>query len=490
VVKRLQVGLAALALVVAPTLGEDVSAPVGVTVGVPEGFRYRADLKPKPTTVLAFQAKSGEAAILINSIKTSGIGSLDELAKSAQEELGREVTFVTVPAGRLFRFDLEFKDGDPPQSFRERIYMTLHDGRVFQFVLHDEATAFEGHLDSFDAMVAGVRLGQVAQQPPSDPVEPPPADDPPMDPVEPPPADPPSDPVAPPPADPAPTGPQTNLLRKAKLVSFSSEYASDYWAAKNLIDGSTERTQSWASRPGSKPPHRFVFHLARAAALTRAEFEGTGGESGIEGASAKGFRLEVSAVGPGEGFETVLEGNLKAEGGTQGFLLPEATRGEWVRLTLTSNHGNPTLTELAELRLFGPSAPASKAPVVAGAKLRVERLRVSQSENGPAHEGAFAAGSRVWVCFKPRGLSAGPDGKYSIEVDLILEDGEGNTLLTRERVLAHTARLPAPPLSPFVAVFLDLPAKGFPAGTYGVRLAVRDTLSGSSAGSATPFEVE
>jgi len=207
VVKRLQVGLAALALVVAPTLGEDVSAPVGVTVGVPEGFRYRADLKPKPTTVLAFQAKSGEAAILINSIKTSGIGSLDELAKSAQEELGREVTFVTVPAGRLFRFDLEFKDGDPPQSFRERIYMTLHDGRVFQFVLHDEATAFEGHLDSFDAMVAGVRLGQVAQQPPSDPVEPPPADDPPMDPVEPPPADPPSDPVAPPPADDPPTDP-------------------------------------------------------------------------------------------------------------------------------------------------------------------------------------------------------------------------------------------------------------------------------------------
>ncbi|MCA8923966.1 MAG: discoidin domain-containing protein, partial [Planctomycetes bacterium] len=294
----------------------------------------------------------------------------------------------------------------------------------------------------------------------------------------------------PPPAEPADApaaGPQANLLRGAALESFSSEYASDYWSAKNLTDGGTARTQSWASRPGSKAPHRFVFRLQRPSELTRAEFEGSGGESGIEGASAKGFRLEVSELGPDEGFRTVLEGDLRDGTGTQGFLLPADTRGRWVRLSLTSNHGNATLTTLSELRLFGPQAARARAD---GGALRVERLRVSQRENGPAHEGAFAPGSRVWVCFKPRGLSTGADGAYALEVDLILEDAEGHTLLARERVLKHSARLPAPPLSPFVAVFLDLPAEGFPPGTYGVRLAVRDALNGSSAGGATPFRVE
>ncbi|MEZ6187704.1 MAG: discoidin domain-containing protein [Planctomycetota bacterium] len=504
----------ALALIVAaPLLAEDVTAEVGVTVTVPAGFEHLPDLKPKPTTVLAFKARKGEAAILINSIKTAGIGSLDELATSAKEELEREVTFVTVPAGRLFFFDLEFKDGDPPRSFRERIYMTLEDGRVFQFVLHDHVSSFESHLAAFDELVAGVRFGATPADPAPAPAEPDPApadpapapadpdpeDAPPsaVDPSDPDPApaDPPEDPTppsvvdpAPAPADPAPAD-QANLLRGATLISFSSEYASDYWAAKNLHDGSVARTQSWASRPGTRAPHRFVFRLAGERVLTRVELENTSGESGIEGASAKAFRLEASELGPEEGWSTVLEGALEDAPGPQSFSLPEGTRGQWVRLTILGNHGNQTLTELAELRLFGPraAAPATGGPQ---GELRVERLRVSAQENGPAHEGAFAPGARVWVCFKPRGLSAGPDGAYALEVDLILEDDAGNALLTRERVLAHRARLPQPPLSPFVAVFLDLPAEGFPAGTYGVRLALRDTLSGKSAAGATPFQVE
>ena len=94
----------------------------------------------------------------------------------------------------------------------------------------------------------------------------------------------------------------------------------------------------------------------------------------------------------------------------------------------------------------------------------------------------------MWINFKPRGLQAGDEGKAWLEADLVFEDAEHRVILRRERVVNHLAPPPAPPLSAFVSVYLDLPA-GYPAGTYTVRLLARDKFGGVSAAVDVPFEV-
>jgi len=143
-----------------------------------------------------------------------------------------------------------------------------------------------------------------------------------------------------------------------------------------------------------------------------------------------------------------------------------------------------------EVRARGAGA-GQDGPVASGESFRLERARTSREKNGaeiPAGE-AFRERDRVWINFKPRALTTNREGKYWLEVDMILEDDEGNVLLRRNKVVDRLARHPSPPLSTFVALHLDLP-EAFPAGTYTVRLVARDRFGEASAAAACSFDVQ
>jgi len=545
-------GALALAVVaLAPARGEEASTHLGVAVDVPDGFEWKPDVKRGSTVIYMRAADGGErpAEIVVNHIEAAGV-TLDALARDYVATIQApdfEHERVELPSGPYFRYEFSFEDEGGRR--RNRGFATVRDGHMWTFALGAEAAGFDRLREGFDAMVAGARFfaprpAPVARRPepspepsppepapretpepaperppeasPPDPI-PQPTPDRPPEPVaeptpEPSPEPSPPEPVAEPApepspepsppepvaestpeaAPPAPTpgrapepAPVVDLLEGADLVVFSSEYDPDIWAAAHLTDGSGER--GWCSAPGSRFPHRFVFALAVPARPTRVVFDADcPEEEGFQGVAARGFRLEVSALGPERGFRRVTEGELVAGEADQAFPVEVDEAVRWVRLTLTSNHGHPTLTELMEVGLLAAGGAAD--PDAGGAGLRLDRLRVSKERNGSAAEAPFAAGEVVWINLKPRGMATSSEDEYWLEVDLVLEDDAGHVLLRRDKILDHVARLPAPPLSPFVAVNLELP-EGFPGGTYVVRLVVRDGFGEGSAAGAVRFEV-
>jgi hypothetical protein len=313
-----------------------------------------------------------------------------------------------------------------------------------------------------------------------------------------------SGPATPPPR--APQRPPQNLLARAKLLSADSEYDPDIWAAAHLIDGRVDL--GWCSAPRAKAPFRFVVELEALARLERFVVDAAcPDEPGYEGVAASGLVVEGSTTGPDGGWRPIVEVKVEAGKNDQACPLPAPVEARWLRLTIPGNHGHATLTELMDVRAYGQpvsagSTPGASPPVAAGPapgggpgltparSLRLDQARASREKNGPelAESEAFAPGSRVWLNLRPRDLVAGKDGKTWLEVDLVLEDREGRELLRRDKVVDHVAPPPLPPLAPFVALHIDLPA-GFPAGRYVALLVARDKVAQTSAAATCEFTV-
>jgi len=277
-----------------------------------------------------------------------------------------------------------------------------------------------------------------------------------------------------------------NLLNPRNLERFSSEYDPDIWSAKHLVDG--RRKRGWCSAAGAKAPHVFVFGLRKARRIDRIVFDNDcPEEEEYRGVPAKGFRLEGSTRSANAGFTTLLEGVLERGKNNQLFRLATPTAVQWIRLTITGNYGHATLTELMEVRIL---AAAGEEPLTTTDAFHLDRVRTSRTKNGPAlSDGdAFQAGERVWINFKPRAQQTNEQGKAWLEVDLVLEDAAGHLLLRRDKVVNHVAPLPKRPLSPFVSLYLDLPA-GFPPGRYAVRVIGRDKVASKSAAARAEFVV-
>ena len=525
-------GIACLALLlgVQGARAERASSPLGVELVVPSGWRWARDLRPKPTSVVCLEALGPEprAQIVVNHIKI-GSATEAEVKKLFLESLAGmspQHDDVELPSGRFLRVDFAFDD--KPRRLKQRWYVALKDQRVFQFVLSNvDEGRFEELVGTFDQAVASARFFEAQPEPvkpeppkpePAKPEPPKPAPEPAKPeppkpaPVAPPPQKPEPQqpaPVAPPraPADAAPVRSDAgNVLRDAKVVSRSSEYDPDHWAARFLVDGRPDR--GWCSGVGSSPPHQVVLALAAPTRLGAVAFDDTCPvEADFAGVAAREVRLEASLRGPeANDWRVVLAASLVEGKDEQRFELPPGTEAGWLRLSVLSNHGHKSLTELMELRGYAPAgsppagpaaappAPAAPAPAAAprpSVPFQLDKLRASRQRNGdPLGEGeAFRAGERVWVNLKPRGLVPGAEGKYWLELDLVLEDAQGRAILRREKVVEQTAPLPAPPLSTFVALHLDLP-EGFPGGSYVVRVVARDRFGETSAAGTCPFTVK
>lgn len=154
------------------------------------------------------------------------------------------------------------------------------------------------------------------------------------------------------------------------LVSFSSgaivvqkpaEYG-ETWSAFWLLD--ERRDTGWATPKGVVTPQRIVIALPEETELSSVAFD-TGGIDG-EGRGAKDVLVEISASGPGAGFEKIAQVSLEDRKDGQAFPVTASVPGRWVRITVQNNHGSAEYTELMEFRAFGAQRTHTPFPDVSG----------------------------------------------------------------------------------------------------------------------------
>lgn len=130
------------------------------------------------------------------------------------------------------------------------------------------------------------------------------------------------------------------------------------WPAIELLD--EDSGSGWACESGKTKGNVFVFEMIAPAVIERFEFDNARVDD--EGAGAKDVTVEVSSTSMKAGFETVLQATLADKADKQGFPAAKAVSGRWVRLTVLSNQGNESWTELFAFRGFG-AKPAAVAPL-------------------------------------------------------------------------------------------------------------------------------
>jgi outer membrane protein OmpA-like peptidoglycan-associated protein len=151
----------------------------------------------------------------------------------------------------------------------------------------------------------------------------------------------------------------TNLLSLQEGTLPVVEPASySGWTVAALLDDSPE--SGWACETGNTKENVFVFEMIAPAVIERFEFDNTHVDD--EGAAAKNVTVEVSAVSMKTGFETVLKTALANRADRQSFKAAKAVKGRWVRLTIHSNYGSESWTELLSFRGYG-AKPAVGAPL-------------------------------------------------------------------------------------------------------------------------------
>lgn len=130
------------------------------------------------------------------------------------------------------------------------------------------------------------------------------------------------------------------------------------WPAIALLDDNSG--SGWACESGKTGGNVFVFEMIAPAVIERFEFDNARVDD--EGAGAKDVTVEISPTSMKAGFETVLTATLANKTDGQRFPAVKAVNGRWVRLTIHSNQGNDSWTELFSFRGFG-AKPDSGAPL-------------------------------------------------------------------------------------------------------------------------------
>lgn len=130
-------------------------------------------------------------------------------------------------------------------------------------------------------------------------------------------------------------------------VIFPASYGG--WPAEALLDESP--TSGWACESGQTKNNIFVFEMVMPAVIERFEFDNAAVDD--EGASAKDVTVEVSSQSNDSGFETILKATLTNKTDHQSFKPAKLLSTRWIRLTIHSNYGSESWTELLSFRGYG-----------------------------------------------------------------------------------------------------------------------------------------
>lgn len=149
-----------------------------------------------------------------------------------------------------------------------------------------------------------------------------------------------------------------DIASGAVLISATTEY-NQKWAGMMLLDGTTE--MGWCSTRKLPYPNTFIIELPNSVAIKSFYIDNTNAqESGYPGISARRFKLYVSNQSANDGFELVYEGEASM-GERKGFTMERMVPGQWLKLEVLSNWGNPDYTEIMELEAYGEPVNAVTA---------------------------------------------------------------------------------------------------------------------------------
>jgi outer membrane protein OmpA-like peptidoglycan-associated protein len=130
------------------------------------------------------------------------------------------------------------------------------------------------------------------------------------------------------------------------------------WVVEALLDDSP--TTGWACPEGKIAGNVFVFEMAAEATIERFEFDTESVDE--EGAGAKEVVVEVSTTSKSDAFTLVLQTTLAPARDRQAFDAAKRVPARWVRLTIRTNQGNESWTELFGFRGYGERPPFAGLP--------------------------------------------------------------------------------------------------------------------------------
>lgn len=160
----------------------------------------------------------------------------------------------------------------------------------------------------------------------------------------------------------APKPEEINLfaLTQAALVEKEPPAASG-WDATKLTDDSP--ATGWANEDGGKPPFEIVISLPERSEIRRFEFDTDQTENPERSAKDVDILIADTATGA---YKPVMSVALEDKKDHQSFAPPAPVTGQWVKLVVRTNHGDPKYWEIMEARAFGTMLTATPAPNVSG----------------------------------------------------------------------------------------------------------------------------
>jgi OOP family OmpA-OmpF porin len=134
------------------------------------------------------------------------------------------------------------------------------------------------------------------------------------------------------------------------------------WNAENMLDNGTK--SGWACEKGNVKDNVFVFEMTEPAVLERFEFDNASVDT--KDAGARDILVEVSNTSETAGFAKVLETALADKHDGQSFSSAKAPASRWVRLTIKTNQGSTTYSELFSFRGYGRRPSLSTPENISG----------------------------------------------------------------------------------------------------------------------------
>lgn len=149
----------------------------------------------------------------------------------------------------------------------------------------------------------------------------------------------------------------TAFANGALVESSTSDYGGG-WEAR-LVTDESPRT-GWASVQNAAEPFSIVISLAERSEIHAVEFDTASTETPAR--AAKDIDVAVSDTSASAGFTAAATAALKSGADKQRVTLAKPATGRWIKLTVTSNHGDAGYSELMEFRAFGTQLTHTPMP--------------------------------------------------------------------------------------------------------------------------------
>ena len=149
------------------------------------------------------------------------------------------------------------------------------------------------------------------------------------------------------------------------------------WSPEAMLDEDKER--GWCSASGASFPMSFVFELLDGYSLEKIIFDNNC-QTEYPGICAKEVRIETSATTAATGYKEL--GIVKLDEYSRKAYPLKDTKAKWIRITILSNYGNESYTELMEIEAWGiPVAAVAKANLTGTWKTTFGNMSFKKNKN-------------------------------------------------------------------------------------------------------------